>query len=208
MSTRRAPRVVMVVENNGYSSDQRVRYEALALTDAGYDVSVIAPAEDGQPCREIVDGVQVLRYPPGPRGEGALSYLVEYAYATAVSLVLVIRAMVTVASTSSTSTTPIRSGSRRCRQSCSVGGWCSITTTWCRRCTRPSMARVGHAGCAGPSCLWSESPFDSPTTSSARMSRMGDRDKPRACARVANLDRPQRPGPRSREERASGSIGA
>ena len=50
---RRAParrtRVLMVAENTGYPSDTRVRLEALALTAAGFVVTVIAPNLDRGP---------------------------------------------------------------------------------------------------------------------------------------------------------------
>lgn len=87
-------RVLMVVENNGYPTDTRVRVEALALTDAGYDVTVIAPNPDHRPRAETIDGVHVRRYPPPPEGAGLLAYLREYLFATVASLVMVLRALV------------------------------------------------------------------------------------------------------------------
>ena len=87
-------RVLMVVENNGYPSDTRVRLEALALTDAGYDVTVIAPNPDRRPSAETIDGVHVRRYPPPPEGTGLWGYLREYLFATAASLALVLRTLV------------------------------------------------------------------------------------------------------------------
>src|SRR2546422_11718959 len=59
-------RVLMLLENNCYPQDYRVRQEARALTDAGYQVTVISPAQPGQPWRETIDGVRVYRY-PAPR---------------------------------------------------------------------------------------------------------------------------------------------
>ena len=87
-------RVLMVVENNGYPTDTRVRLEALALTAAGYDVTVIAPNADRGPWAETIDGVHVRRYPPPPAGAGLRAYLIEYMYATAASLVMVLRVLV------------------------------------------------------------------------------------------------------------------
>jgi glycosyltransferase involved in cell wall biosynthesis len=58
----RRPRVVMLLENQPYPQDVRVRLEALALTAGGYDVTVIAPRGGGQRRRETVDGVTVRRF--------------------------------------------------------------------------------------------------------------------------------------------------
>src|SRR6266699_2994019 len=55
----RAPgrqRVLMLVENNSYPEDARVRREARALADAGYQVTVISPAQPTQPWRETING--------------------------------------------------------------------------------------------------------------------------------------------------------
>ncbi len=86
-------RVLMVVENNGYPTDTRVRLEALALTEAGYDVTVIAPNTPRRLKAETIDGVHVRRYPPPPEGVGLRAYVGEYLFATAASLVMVLRAL-------------------------------------------------------------------------------------------------------------------
>ena len=52
----------MLVENV-YPDDPRVRSEALLLTSAGYQVSVICLKEPGQAAFEIVKGVRVYRIP-------------------------------------------------------------------------------------------------------------------------------------------------
>ena len=44
MSSSRGKRVLMLVENNPFPNDPRIRREARALIDAGYQVSVVAPA--------------------------------------------------------------------------------------------------------------------------------------------------------------------
>lgn len=93
LSAGRPIRVLMVVENNGYPTDTRVRVEALALTAAGYDVTVIAPNADRHPWAETIDGVHVRRYPPPPAGAGLRAYLLEYLYATVVSFVMVLRVL-------------------------------------------------------------------------------------------------------------------
>jgi glycosyltransferase involved in cell wall biosynthesis len=66
-------RVAMLLENNSYPGDVRVRREAESLARAGHQVCVIAPRGPGQACRETVAGVRVARYrlprtPPTPVG--------------------------------------------------------------------------------------------------------------------------------------------
>lgn len=79
---RSSARVLFLVENNGFPFDVRVRREAFALKDAGYEVSIIAPRSPGQPWQETLDGVAVYRFPAPPGGEGLLSYAFEFGYAT------------------------------------------------------------------------------------------------------------------------------
>lgn len=92
-------RVVMMVENH-FPQDTRVKNEAVLLTEAGYHVSVIALREKGQPVSEVVNGVQIYRVPKlelfkktssrNLRRTGlrllklrsSLGYLVEYSYFT------------------------------------------------------------------------------------------------------------------------------
>lgn len=88
-----AARVLMVVENNGYPTDIRVRAEALALIAAGYNVTVIAPNRGARPHAETIDGVHVRRYPPPPEGAGLWAYVREYLYATTMSLLMVVRVL-------------------------------------------------------------------------------------------------------------------
>src|SRR4051812_4853060 len=63
---RSSASVLMLVENNAYPLDVRVRREAHALHDAGYRVTVIAPRAPGQRWREDVDGIVTYRYPAPP----------------------------------------------------------------------------------------------------------------------------------------------
>jgi len=87
---RRPPRVLMLVENNAYPRDFRVRREATALRDAGFHVSVIAPRDPKQVWREQIDGVDVYRFPTPPGGSGILGYAIEFGYATFAMLILAI----------------------------------------------------------------------------------------------------------------------
>ncbi len=86
----RVARIVMVVENNTYPADPRVRHEAETLAANGYTVSVVCPRGRGQPWRETINGVHAWRFPNPPGGSGALSYLMEFGYATLASALLVL----------------------------------------------------------------------------------------------------------------------
>ena len=57
-----AARILMMVENY-FPQDTRVKNEATLLTEAGYQVSVIALRRKGQVATEMVNGVQVYRVP-------------------------------------------------------------------------------------------------------------------------------------------------
>ena len=82
----------MLIGNNPYPQDPRVRREALALRDAGYDVAVVCRSVRGQPQRETVDGVRVYRYPRPLRPRGLLTFAFHYAYSTLAALALSVQA--------------------------------------------------------------------------------------------------------------------
>ena len=67
-------RVLLLVENNPYPLDFRVRREAHTLRDAGCQVTVIAPRHAAQPWTENVDGICVYRFPPPPGGTRSPSW--------------------------------------------------------------------------------------------------------------------------------------
>jgi glycosyltransferase involved in cell wall biosynthesis len=75
-----AGRVLMLVENNSYPKDPRVRREAEVLKSAGYEVAVVSPAEKNQKWRQMVNGIHVYRYPAPPAANGVAGYLYEYTY--------------------------------------------------------------------------------------------------------------------------------
>jgi glycosyltransferase involved in cell wall biosynthesis len=81
-------RILMLLENLPFPQDLRVRREANALAAAGYRVTVICPAHKGQPFRETVNGVRVLRYPAPPNANGFLGYVWEYGYSMLASFLL------------------------------------------------------------------------------------------------------------------------
>jgi glycosyltransferase involved in cell wall biosynthesis len=81
-------KVLLLVENNEYPFDFRVKREAHALRDAGYQVSVISPRGNTQKWTEEIDGISVYRFPAPPGGEGVLGYIFEFGYATLAMLLL------------------------------------------------------------------------------------------------------------------------
>ena len=85
----------MLLENACYPHDPRVRREAQTLLSAGCEVSVICPADKGQPRREVIDGVHLYRFRSLTAGDGLLGYLCEYGYtmiaASVLSLVVLFR---------------------------------------------------------------------------------------------------------------------
>ncbi|MDB5999978.1 MAG: glycosyl transferase [Rhizobacter sp.] len=85
-----APRVLLLVENNSYPGDFRVRREAESLRSAGCQVSVIAPRGTAQRWHDEIGGVHVYRYPAPHGGSGLLSYAFEFAYSTLAMLCVAI----------------------------------------------------------------------------------------------------------------------
>lgn len=84
------PRVLLLVENNPYPQDFRVRREAHTLRDAGCQVTVIAPRDATQSWSEDLEGIRVYRFPGPPGGNGLASYALEFGYATLAILTLTI----------------------------------------------------------------------------------------------------------------------
>lgn len=72
--------VLIIVQNLPVPLDRRVWLEATALRVAGYDVSVIAFADTGQPMSELREGIRIIRYPAPPEASGPLGYIFEFAY--------------------------------------------------------------------------------------------------------------------------------
>jgi glycosyltransferase involved in cell wall biosynthesis len=76
-----AQQVVMLLENNPYPQDTRVRNEAESLSEAGVRVTVLAPRGAGQSSRQWINGVEVRRYRMLWAHGSAPSYAAEYAVA-------------------------------------------------------------------------------------------------------------------------------
>jgi glycosyltransferase involved in cell wall biosynthesis len=100
-----AGRVLMLVENS-YPADTRVRNEANLLASAGYDVSVICLRKPGESRTDVINGIHVYRIPrveflkktadgqPGWLGrlflkiKSFIGYVVEYSYFTSACLLV------------------------------------------------------------------------------------------------------------------------
>ena len=74
--------VLILLEALPFPLDPRVRAQSAALRAAGHEVTVVSPtASPGDPVDEVLDGVQVRRFPAPPAGGGVLGYGREYAIA-------------------------------------------------------------------------------------------------------------------------------
>jgi glycosyltransferase involved in cell wall biosynthesis len=80
-----AGKVLMLLENNPYQIDIRVKHEARTLVKAGYRVSVISPRPPDGKLYEVMDGVNLYQFPAPPDGKGFLSYIWEYGYSMIVT---------------------------------------------------------------------------------------------------------------------------
>jgi glycosyltransferase involved in cell wall biosynthesis len=84
-------RVLILVQNLPVPFDRRVWQEANALTAAGYEVHIICPRTDKFPGRrEVLDGIHIYRYSPGPEARRVAYYPVEYAIAILAQLRLAV----------------------------------------------------------------------------------------------------------------------
>jgi glycosyltransferase involved in cell wall biosynthesis len=88
---RSRPGVLMLLGNNPYPVDVRVRNEATTLAEAGYEVTVLCPRWPGQERRERIDGVEVYRYRTPVRAGGVLGYMAEHVVATTAAFAFAVR---------------------------------------------------------------------------------------------------------------------
>src|SRR5215213_3597897 len=70
--------VVMLLENNRYEDDVRVRAEAETLARAGWSVRVVSPQGPGDTGSSMVAGVAVERFAARWEGRGAAGLMGEY----------------------------------------------------------------------------------------------------------------------------------
>jgi glycosyltransferase involved in cell wall biosynthesis len=90
--TRRAPRVLIIVQNLPVPFDRRVWLECQALTSAGYRVAVVCPKGKGDPPYQVVDQVQLYKYRPYAPGGSKASFVGEYVYSFLATAWLTLRA--------------------------------------------------------------------------------------------------------------------
>ncbi len=88
----RRPRTLIIVQNLPVPFDRRVWLECKALTSSGYDVTVVCPKGKGDPGREVLDGVTLLKYRPYAPGGSSIGFVLEYAYSFLATVRLVLRA--------------------------------------------------------------------------------------------------------------------
>jgi glycosyltransferase involved in cell wall biosynthesis len=80
--------VCILDENESVPFDRRVWLEARALTEAGYQVSVVCPVgTTDKRWRETICGVEIYRY-PSFKATRTLGYLIEYAWSLLVQFLL------------------------------------------------------------------------------------------------------------------------
>jgi glycosyltransferase involved in cell wall biosynthesis len=88
----RTPRVLIIVQNLPVPFDRRVWLECQALTGGGYDVTVVCPKGEGDPGRQVLAGVTLLKYRPYAPGGSAVGFVLEYLYSFLATGLLVLRA--------------------------------------------------------------------------------------------------------------------
>src|SRR6478735_4028677 len=85
--------ILILVENLSVPFDRRVWQESRALTEAGFQVTVICPTGANRDTEReaVIEGVRILRYPLRTATGGLVSYLREYATALWQTLRLAIK---------------------------------------------------------------------------------------------------------------------
>jgi len=79
----------MLIENVSFPLDRRMKHQALALQQTGYQVSVICPR--GTEDRSLTDsfrGIKIYRYPRLHSAKCGLGYLLEYSWAFLCTVIL------------------------------------------------------------------------------------------------------------------------
>ena len=85
-------RILMLIENLSFPMDRRMRQEAIALRNAGYEVTVICPRGEHQDVSgfEMFEGIRVYRYPLHWQASSGLGYMVEYGWALSCTFALML----------------------------------------------------------------------------------------------------------------------
>jgi glycosyltransferase involved in cell wall biosynthesis len=90
--SRATPRVLIIVQNLPVPFDRRVWLESQALRADGVDVTVVCPKGPGDPSRQEIDGVKILKYRPFAPGGSAVGFVLEYLYSFGATAWLTLRA--------------------------------------------------------------------------------------------------------------------
>jgi glycosyltransferase involved in cell wall biosynthesis len=85
-------RVLIIVQNLPVPFDRRVWLESQALRDAGYQVTVVCPKDDGDPPHQVIDGIEIYKYRPYAPGGSKAGFILEYLYSFLATARLVRRA--------------------------------------------------------------------------------------------------------------------
>ncbi|MFC5996699.1 glycosyltransferase family 4 protein [Pseudonocardia hispaniensis] len=88
---RHGRHVCIVVQNLPVPFDRRVWLECQALRGAGYEVSVVCPRGRGEPARQEIDGVRLLRYRAFPPITRQVMFVAEYAWSILATLVRLVQ---------------------------------------------------------------------------------------------------------------------
>jgi len=92
----RPRRALIVVENLPLPFDRRVWQEALALREAGYEVSIICPkGRDHTAPYELLEGIHIHRHPLPVEADSAFGYGLEYGLSLFWEFVLCVRIAMT-----------------------------------------------------------------------------------------------------------------
>lgn len=86
------PRVLIIVQNLPVPFDRRVWLESRALTEHGVEVTVVCPKAHGDPSRQTLEGVKILKYRQVQASGGTLSFIYEYIYSFVMTAALVLKA--------------------------------------------------------------------------------------------------------------------
>mgnify|MGYP006289108979 FL=1 len=92
-----AGKVLIIVQNLPVPFDRRVWREARALTDAGYQVSIISPKGKHGKYQENfqeLENIQIYRYPAPFEAKNTAGYIMEFAYCWLATAVLSLRVLI------------------------------------------------------------------------------------------------------------------
>jgi glycosyltransferase involved in cell wall biosynthesis len=85
-------RILIIVQNLAVPFDRRVWLECQALAAEGHQVTVVCPKDDGDPEYEVLNGIELHKYPGYAPGGSKVGYLAEYAYSFLATTRLTMRA--------------------------------------------------------------------------------------------------------------------